>query len=80
MDDFFCIIIEAMVIVLYICVASCYTINNLQTQIGRSNGFTLINKAKCKYLKVFKVYDIQDITSQKTTTIVASMLEIKKKV
>lgn len=57
-DDFFHIVIEDMVIILYIYVADCSIINNLQTWISRSDWPTLINKAKCKHLGILKVHDI----------------------
>lgn len=59
-DDFFHVVIKAMVIILYIRIASCSIINKLQTWISKSNWPSLINKAKCNFLGVFKIYDIQD--------------------
>lgn len=68
-----------MVIALYMYVAGCFTINNLQTWIGRFDWLILINKAKYKHLEIFKVYDILDKIFQKTAIMVASMVNRKKK-
>lgn len=78
--DDFCNVIETMVIVLYMRIAGCSIINDLQTQIDRSDWPALISKTEYKHLGVFKVYDIQDKASWKTATMVASIFDAKKRV
>lgn len=80
MDDFFHIVIKAMVIALYIYVVGYSIINNLQTWISRSNWLILISKIKRNHLEVFKVYYIQDKASRKTAIMIANIFNTKKKI
>lgn len=54
-DDFFRVVINAMVIALYMHVAGCSTISQMQTWIDRSDWPALISKVKHDHLGVFKV-------------------------
>ncbi len=69
-----------MVIVLCMCVAGWSTINNLQTWIRRFDWPAFISKVECNHLEVFKVHDIRDKASQKTVTMVANIINAKKRV
>lgn len=79
-DDFFCVVIKAMVIALCIRIAGCFTINDLQTWISRSDWLALISKVKRNHLGVFKVHDIRDKTSWKTVTMIVNIINVKKRV
>lgn len=78
-NKFFHVVIETMVMMLYMHVISCSTIDNLQTWVGRSNWLALINKIKYDYLKIFTIQHIRNETSTKTTTTIATMLGMEKK-
>ena len=78
-NEFFRIVIEAMVITLYMHIARCSTIDKLQAWIGRSDWPALISKVECNHLGIFTVQRIRDEASIKTTTTVASMLDTKKR-
>lgn len=78
-DDFFRIVIKAIIIALYIYMVSYSTISKLQTWIGRSNWAILISIVTYNHLGILKVYDIQDKASQTTPTTIASMLNAKKR-
>lgn len=79
MDKFFCVVIKAMIIALYMHIVGYSIINELQIWINKSNWPAFISKAKCKHLRIFKVYDIWNKASQKTAIIVANMFDIIKK-
>ncbi len=78
-DEFFRVVIEAMVMMLCIYIARCSTIDKLQTWIGRFNWPILINKVERDYLGIFTVQCIQDKISTKTTTTITSKFDTKKK-
>lgn len=78
-DDFFRVIIEAMVIALYMYIAGCSTISKLQTWIGRFNWPTLISKVEHNHLGVFKVQYIRDKASWTPFSTVTNMLDAKKR-
>lgn len=68
-----------MVIALCMHGASYSNIGKFQTWISRSNWPALIRKVEHDYLGVFKVHNIRDKASQITATIIASMLDTKKR-
>ncbi len=78
-DEFFCVIFEAMVVTLYMHIAKCSIIDELQTWIGRSDWPALISKVERDHLGIFTVQCIRDEASIKTTTTVTSMLDTKKR-
>lgn len=79
MDKFFCIVIEAMVVILYIHIADYSTINKFQILIARFDWPTIISKVKHDYLKIFIFQCIRNKVSIKINITVASMLETKKR-
>lgn len=53
MDKFFCIVIKAIIIILYIHIVGCSTINKFQTLISRFDWPALISKVERDHLKIF---------------------------
>lgn len=78
-DEFFHILIEAIVVTLCMHIAGYSTIDELQTWIGKSDWPALIGKVECDYLGIFTLQCIQDEVSIKTNITVVSMLETKKR-
>ena len=78
-DEFFRVVIEAMVITLCMHVVRCSIIDKLQTWIGRSDWPTLISQVIRDHLGIFTVQRIRDEASTKTTTTIASMLDTKRR-
>lgn len=68
-----------MVIALCMHIAGCFTINDLQIRISKSDWLAFISKTKRNHLGVFKVHDIQDKVFQKIAIIITSILNAKKK-
>lgn len=78
-NDFFRMIIEAIVITLYINIMGYQLIDKLQNQICKSDQSFLISKIEYDYLNIFKVNFIWTAAFYKTTITVTSMLKAKKK-
>lgn len=60
MDNFFFVVIKAIIVALHMHVAGYSTISKLQTWIDRSNWPALISKLKHDHSGIHKVYDIRN--------------------
>ena len=78
-DEFFLIVIEAMVVTLFMHEVGCFIIDELQTWIDRCDWPALIIKVERDHLGIFILQYIQNKASIKTNTTVTSMLETKKR-